>query len=192
MSLAIADRWGENEEQTVQTLDSYRQLMTKLLDNHNGKLVDAVGDNLLAQFTSIVNAVRCAIEIQTKLKEQNSKLVENRPMFFRITVKKQKYELEIVFEVLLRHAALGREDAVVGAEHVVAVVPYQPCAAQRVLQLSSRPRDAQRLQDRPHAAAGHLAHAQENESVAVGYQHSCGRPHVCNGRDFAVIARLPQ
>jgi len=77
---------GEDEEHTVGTLNSYREIMTRLIDKHDGDLVDAVGDNLLAQFTSIVDAVRCAVKIQSKLKKQNENLSENRRMFFRIGI----------------------------------------------------------------------------------------------------------
>jgi len=48
--------------------------------------VDAPGDNLLAEFGSVVDAVQCAVEIQKELKTRNAKLPENRRMEFRIGV----------------------------------------------------------------------------------------------------------
>ena len=77
---------GEDEDFTVATLTAYRKIMTALINQHRGRVVDSPGDNLLAEFTSAVNAVRCAIEIQTKLKAKNSELPENRKMEFRIGI----------------------------------------------------------------------------------------------------------
>ena len=75
---------GDDEESTIQTLNTYRDLMTTLIEDYSGSVVDAVGDNLLAEFTSAVDAVQCAITIQLKLKKQNDKLAESRRMLFRI------------------------------------------------------------------------------------------------------------
>jgi class 3 adenylate cyclase len=49
-------------------------------------VVDAPGDNLLAEFASVVDAVECAVEIQKELKTRNAELPENRKMEFRIGV----------------------------------------------------------------------------------------------------------
>lgn len=65
---------GDNEESTIQTLNTYRDLMTILIENYRGRVVDAMGDNLLAEFTSAVDAVQCAVAIQIKSKKQNDKL----------------------------------------------------------------------------------------------------------------------
>ena len=77
---------GDDEEFTIQTLNTYRDLMTTLIEDYNGSVVDAVGDNLLAEFTSVVDAVQCAVTIQTKLKKQNDKLAVSRHMLFRIGI----------------------------------------------------------------------------------------------------------
>jgi adenylate cyclase len=60
--------------------------MTTLIHQHHGRVVDAPGDNLLAEFASIVDAVECAVEIQKELKTRNTELPENRRMEFRIGV----------------------------------------------------------------------------------------------------------
>ena len=75
---------GDDEESTIQTLNTYRDLMTTLIEDYSGSVVDAVGDNLLAEFTSAVDAVQCAITIQLKLKKQNESLAVSRRMLFRI------------------------------------------------------------------------------------------------------------
>src|SRR5512136_2031200 len=77
---------GEDEEGTVRTLNAYKEVMTGLIQQHRGRLVDAPGDNVLAEFNSVVDAVRCAVEIQKELKTRNAELPENRKMEFRIGV----------------------------------------------------------------------------------------------------------
>jgi adenylate cyclase len=77
---------GEDEAATVSTLMAYREIMTMLIKKHQGRVVDSPGDNLLAEFTSVVNAVRCAIKTQDELKIRNDVLPENRKMEFRIGV----------------------------------------------------------------------------------------------------------
>jgi adenylate cyclase len=76
----------EDEVATVNTLKAYREAMSTLIQKHRGRVVDSPGDNLLAEFASVVNAVECAIEIQDELKARNAKLPENRKMYFRIGI----------------------------------------------------------------------------------------------------------
>jgi len=77
---------GEDEEATVRTLNAYKEAMTSLIQQHHGRVVDAPGDNVLAEFASVVDGVRCAVEIQKELKARNAELPENRRMEFRIGV----------------------------------------------------------------------------------------------------------
>jgi adenylate cyclase len=77
---------GEDEEGTVHTLNAYKEVMTNLIQQHHGRVVDAPGDNVLAEFASVVDAVRCAVEIQKELKTRNADLPENRKMEFRMGV----------------------------------------------------------------------------------------------------------
>jgi adenylate cyclase len=77
---------GEDEEATVRTLTSYREMMSKLIQKHQGRVVDSPGDNLLAEFASVLDAVRCAVEIQEELKARNAELPEDRKMAFRIGI----------------------------------------------------------------------------------------------------------
>ena len=76
----------DDEEATIRTLTTYRKVMTHLIQKHRGRLVDAIGDNLLAEFASAVDSVNCAVEIQRELFEQNTELPENRRMRFRMGV----------------------------------------------------------------------------------------------------------
>jgi adenylate cyclase len=77
---------GEDEKGTVRTLNAYKEAMTGLIQHHRGRVVDAPGDNVLAEFGSVVDAVECAVEIQKELKTRNADLPENRRMEFRIGV----------------------------------------------------------------------------------------------------------
>ena len=77
---------GEDEKGTVRTLNACKELMTDLIQHHRGRVVDAPGDNVLAEFGSVVDAVQCAVEIQKELKARNADLPENRRMEFRIGV----------------------------------------------------------------------------------------------------------
>jgi len=77
---------GEDEEATIRTLTYYRELMTPLIKGHRGRVVDSPGDNLLAEFTSVVDAVKCAAIIQTTLRMENADLPQQRRMEFRIGI----------------------------------------------------------------------------------------------------------
>jgi len=76
----------EDEKGTVRTLNAYKEVMTNFIQQHHGRVVDAPGDNVLADFASVVDAVECAVEIQKELKTRNAELPENRRMEFRIGV----------------------------------------------------------------------------------------------------------
>jgi adenylate cyclase len=77
---------GEDEAATVKTLTTYRGIMADLIKQHRGRVVDSPGDNLLAEFTSVVDAVQCAVAVQKEFQARNAELVENRRMEFRIGI----------------------------------------------------------------------------------------------------------
>jgi adenylate cyclase len=77
---------GEDEEATIRTLTTYRNAIAKLVQQYRGRVVDSPGDNILSEFTSVVDAVNCAVEIQRELAERNADLPYNRKMEFRIGV----------------------------------------------------------------------------------------------------------
>ena len=81
-SLLMAD----DEVHTIHTLKAYRSLMSDLVNQHSGRVVDNPGDNLLAEFPSAMAAVECAVEIQKKLRKENAKFVESMQLQFRIGV----------------------------------------------------------------------------------------------------------
>jgi adenylate cyclase len=77
---------GDDEEATVRTLTAYREVLTALIQQHNGKVLDSPGDNLLAEFVSVVDGVQCAVAVQKEIKARNDELPENRRMQFRIGI----------------------------------------------------------------------------------------------------------
>jgi adenylate cyclase len=77
---------GDDEVATVHTLTSYRNVISSLIEQHNGTVIDSPGDNLLAEFVSVVDAVQCAVAVQKELKARNDELPENRRMLFRIGI----------------------------------------------------------------------------------------------------------
>jgi adenylate cyclase len=62
---------GEDEVLTVRTLESYGKVMSDLIEQFRGRVVDSPGDNLLAEFSSVVDAVQCAVEIHEVIRAKN-------------------------------------------------------------------------------------------------------------------------
>jgi adenylate cyclase len=77
---------GEDEIGTVQLLKEYRDIMAQLIHQDRGRVVDSPGDNILAEFGSVVDATGCAVKIQEKLKTKNAELSENKRLEFRIGI----------------------------------------------------------------------------------------------------------
>jgi len=75
---------GDDEEATVATLTAHRNVMTALIAQHRGRVVNAPGDNLLAEFASAVDALRSAVAIQRELRVRNETLPTHRQMRFRL------------------------------------------------------------------------------------------------------------
>ena len=77
---------GEDEVSTLNTLSSHLQIMTSLIQQHKGRVVNTAGDALLAEFASVVDAVSCGVEIQKELKNRNQEVSEDKRMEFRIGI----------------------------------------------------------------------------------------------------------
>lgn len=77
---------GQDEVATVQSLKSYREVIAAIVLQYRGRVVDSPGDNILAEFASVVDAVECAAAIQREIKVRNAELPEDRRMKFRIGV----------------------------------------------------------------------------------------------------------
>ena len=75
-----------DEDSTIRILTNYRSTISKLIQKFRGHVVDATGDNLMAKFSSVVDAVNCAVEIQNELAERNAEFPKERRMDFRIGI----------------------------------------------------------------------------------------------------------
>ena len=77
---------AEDEAATVRTLTDYREVVATLIRQHRGRVVDAPGDNLLAEFPTALDAARAALEIQRVMRARNEDLSPERRMEFRIGI----------------------------------------------------------------------------------------------------------
>ena len=77
---------GEDEAATVSTLTTYRKILSELIQQHRGRVIDSPGDNMLGEFASVVDAVQCAVAAQNEFKARNAELPDTRRMEFRIGV----------------------------------------------------------------------------------------------------------
>jgi TolB-like protein/class 3 adenylate cyclase len=77
---------GEDEEATIRTVTVYRAAIAVLVQQHHGRVVDSPGDNLLAEFASVTDAVQCAVAIQRELNTRNLALPPQRRMQFRLGI----------------------------------------------------------------------------------------------------------
>ena len=77
---------GQDEAATVNTITRYRKIMSDLIAQHRGRVVDSPGDNVLAEFASVVDAAQCGVAIQKEIQTRNLELPEDRRMQFRIGI----------------------------------------------------------------------------------------------------------
>ncbi|MEW5862675.1 MAG: adenylate/guanylate cyclase domain-containing protein [Pseudomonadota bacterium] len=77
---------GADEEGTLRELKACHELMSGLIGAHRGRVVNAPGDSVLAEFPSVVDAVSCAAAIQDALERRAQGLPQDRRMAFRIGV----------------------------------------------------------------------------------------------------------
>jgi adenylate cyclase len=77
---------GEDEEATVRTITAHRKVITSVIQKYRGRVVDSPGDNILAEFVSVVDAVQSGVEIQEVIRAKNAELPEERKMEFRIGI----------------------------------------------------------------------------------------------------------
>jgi class 3 adenylate cyclase len=77
---------GEDEEGTLRTFRGHKQVFESLVALHRGRIFNTAGDAILAEFSSAVEAVRCATDIQSALRTRNDQLPANRQVRFRIGI----------------------------------------------------------------------------------------------------------
>jgi TolB-like protein/class 3 adenylate cyclase/Tfp pilus assembly protein PilF len=76
----------DDEEATVRDIAAHRILISEIIQQHHGRVVDSPGDNILAEFASVVDAVNGAIKIQQEIKRTNADTPQDRRMEFRIGI----------------------------------------------------------------------------------------------------------
>jgi adenylate cyclase len=77
---------SEDEEATIAALGEAREIFRSRVAGHEGRVVDTAGDSVLAVFDSVIEALRCAIEIQDELRRRSENVPAARRMSFRIGV----------------------------------------------------------------------------------------------------------
>jgi len=77
---------GADEHGTLVRLKQCRELMQAFIERHHGRVVSWSGDAVLADFSSVVESVQCAVEIQRELKAQNESIRDSERMDFRIGI----------------------------------------------------------------------------------------------------------
>src|SRR5215469_15910521 len=78
---------GVDEEGTHERLQAHlRELVNPKIAEHRGRIVKNTGDGFLAEFASVVDAVRCAVEVQRVMAEREGNIPEERRIRFRIGV----------------------------------------------------------------------------------------------------------
>jgi len=77
---------SQDDVGTIRTLSAYKEAMEVLIKRYRGRVVDAIGDSLLARFESVLDAVNCAAEMQRDLAERNAELPDHRRMDFRMGI----------------------------------------------------------------------------------------------------------
>jgi adenylate cyclase len=77
---------GEDEEATVRTITAHRKVIASVIQKYRGRVVDSPGDNILAEFVSVVDAVQSGVEIQEVIRAKNAELPADRKMEFRIGI----------------------------------------------------------------------------------------------------------
>jgi adenylate cyclase len=81
------DVMGADEEGTHERLKALRhELVDPKIAEHHGRIVKSTGDGLLAEFPSVVDAVRCAVEVQQAMPDRNSGVAADNRLELRIGI----------------------------------------------------------------------------------------------------------
>ena len=77
---------GADEARTVRDLKAHQAVILPMVNAFGGRVIDTAGDGILAEFISVVNAVQCAVALQSKIAERNAAIEPEHRMQFRIGV----------------------------------------------------------------------------------------------------------
>src|SRR5499427_5748698 len=78
---------GADEEGTLERLKAHRrELIDPKIAEHHGRIVKTTGDGMLVEFASVVDAVRCAVDVQTAMPERNTAVPPEQRITFRVGI----------------------------------------------------------------------------------------------------------
>jgi len=114
-----------DDEGTLESLNAHRsELIDASIAGHRGRIVKATGDGLIAEFASVVDAVRCAVEIQTGMSHRNARIDANKKLEFRIGIN--------VGDIVEQGADLFGDGVNIAARLEALAEPGGICVSQRV------------------------------------------------------------
>ena len=85
-AVGYSQQMEQDEESTIRVLAAHRAVIDGIITFHGGRIISTAGDSVMAEFGSVVEAVRCAVEIQEALKTRNDALPDKSQMHFRVGV----------------------------------------------------------------------------------------------------------
>jgi adenylate cyclase len=77
---------GADERGTLRLLSSHREITDRQIEQYGGRIANTAGDSILAEFSSVVDAIQCAMAIQERIAAANQEVAEERRVAFRIGV----------------------------------------------------------------------------------------------------------
>ncbi|MDF2365973.1 adenylate/guanylate cyclase domain-containing protein [Sneathiella sp.] len=77
---------NDDEGKTLDRLKITREIFREVIDRHGGRIVNMTGDGLVSEFSSVVKAVQCAVEVQNKINKDNVSLPADDQMLYRIGI----------------------------------------------------------------------------------------------------------
>jgi adenylate cyclase len=77
---------GADEARTVRDLKGHQAIVLPMIGEFAGRIIDTAGDGILAEFASVVNAVKCALAIQSTMAERNAAIEPQHRMQFRVGI----------------------------------------------------------------------------------------------------------
>ncbi|MDD9908832.1 MAG: adenylate/guanylate cyclase domain-containing protein [Ahrensia sp.] len=85
-AVGFGRQMADDEDATFSRLQHYRELMQAQFTRYNGRVVNTWGDAVIAEFQSVVEAVRCAVDIQAAINSDNAKYKDDVDLAFRIGI----------------------------------------------------------------------------------------------------------
>jgi adenylate cyclase len=171
---------GDDETATIRALTTYREVLATFIQQHRGRVVDSPGDNLLAEFPSVVQAVQCAVAVQRELHARNAELPPQRRMEFRIGINlgdvvvdgERIYGDGVNIAARLEGLAEGGGICISGTvyDQVETKLPLQyEALGEQAVKNIARPVRVYRLRREPVAATSGASEEAQAPDVAVGH-----------------------